>query len=86
MFKITSEDLNPQQQYCENLKSYNITEAKFEVFIGASLGTQTFCDIMLCHRVNAPDISKDQGAYKMSRSTHTITQWHITENLNPQYY
>jgi hypothetical protein len=58
MVKITSEDLNRQQQCCENLKSYNITEAKFEVFIGEPLGTQIFCNVMLCNQVNAPTFSR----------------------------
>jgi hypothetical protein len=49
---------------------------RFEVLTVARVKIQVFRDVLLCHWMNGSHSFKD-----MPRTTHPVTQYHITEHL-----
>lgn len=72
-----SEELCYLYEFCASLfKGVTLlSEIRFEVFAVVLLRVQVFWDVMLCER--------DQSAFRMLGTTHPVTEYYISEDLNP---
>lgn len=52
-----------------------LSEIRFEVFAVVMLTILVFWDVMLCER--------DQSAFRMPGTTRPVTEYYISEDLNP---
>lgn len=74
---MCSEELCYLCDFCASLfKGVTLlSEIRFEVLAVVLLTVQVFWDVMLCER--------DQSAFRMPGTTHSMTEYYISQDLNP---